>query len=242
MPPTQHHRSSASQPASAKVKTKAKAQNAALHTAIDALSAEAIAALIPFVEELKTASETRNAVMLRGVKALTRIPTKPATLRRAIQASTDYDFLANILSAPEVSATLPSDDPLSAARLRGTIAKTQLLSAEGGCIPTKEVKVILGISEQAIDKRRRAGKLIALPAGRSYVFPRWQFTLGSTLPGLEAVLQRLAGQINDPWMQAAWMLNPNLQLGGKSPLVQLKRGHLEAVLQAAGTYGEQGAT
>jgi hypothetical protein len=242
MPPTQHHRSRASQSASAKVKTKAKAQNAALHTAIDTLPAEAIAALIPFVEELKTASETRNAVMLRGVKALTRIPTKPATLQRAIQASTDYDFLANILSAPETRAALPSDDPLSTARLRGTSAKTQLLAAEGGCIPTKEVKAILGISEQAIDKRRRAGKLIALPAGRSYVFPRWQFTLGSTLPGLEAVLHRLAGQINDPWMQAAWMLNPNLQLGGESPLVQLKRGHLEAVLQTAGTYGEQGAT
>jgi hypothetical protein len=216
--------------------------NLSLHQAIDDLPPDAIAALAPLVKELQSSSDMRNAAMVRGVRALTRIPTTPALLRRAIQASTDFDFLVSLLSDPEVKADLPSADPLASARLRGNIAKAQLLTAEGGCISTKDVKEILGISEQAIDKRRRAGKLIALPTGRTYGFPRWQFSLGSTISGLETVLQQLTRQIHDPWMQAAWMLNSQTRLGGESPLAKLRQGNLAEVLQAAETYGEQGAT
>lgn len=96
-----------------------------------------------------------------------------------------------------------------------------------------------GIRRQSVDKRRVNGKLIGLLAGRTYVYPAWQFTGGQTLPGLEQVLKNLG--VRDPWMQTAWMLNGNSRLEGRSPLDNLRQGNLEAVLDAAQTYGEQGA-
>ena len=59
------------------------------------------------------------------------------------------------------------------------------------------------ITRQAVEKRRRAGKLIALTMGRhGYRYPVWQLTKSGVLPGFDKVLAVLAS--HDEWMQTAF--------------------------------------
>jgi hypothetical protein len=148
----------------------------------------------------------------------------------------DLEELVDVLGRPEVLADLRCRDPLAAARLRGLRAKKQLLEVEGGVVSGRELAHALGITRQAVDKRRLAGKLIGIDLGkRGYAYPIWQIGLN----GLEAVLTELAEL--DPWTQALFMLSANSWLNGETPLTTLRRGELDEVLDAARLYGEQTA-
>src|SRR5260370_12740730 len=93
-----------------------------------------------------------------------------------------------------------SDDPLLAARRRGLKRKKQMLNASGGSLTSEQVAEVLGISRQAVDKRRSSNQLLALTQGkRGYSYPGFQFDDGRTLKGLEEVLAELSPL--DPWMQ-----------------------------------------
>jgi hypothetical protein len=163
-----------------------------------------------------------------------------AALREAASASSDYRVLLRALENPEVAAVLRRDDPLAAARLRGQEVRWQLLEKSGGVLGAEEVGQVLGLTRQAVDKRRRAGRLIGLSLGRrGYAYPAFQFREGRTLPNLERVLEALRD--HDPWMQVAFFLSGNGALGGKTPLNILQQGAWSAVVAAARRYGEQGA-
>lgn len=210
-----------------------------LHAAIDKMSGESIELLMPIIEEFAASNkEIEVAFLTRAVRALIAI-AKDISLTEATAAPTDYDLLLTLLRQPEAMQAIPSSDPLAKARLRGLVAKKQLLVAEGGCLSSSEVGEILGISRQGVDKRRSNGKLIGLPKGRTYVYPAWQFAEGRTLFGLEEILEHL--KVRNPWMQTAWMLNGNSRLSEHSPLEVLREGNLAAVLDAAEIYAEQGA-
>jgi hypothetical protein len=114
------------------------------------------------------------------------------------------------------------------------------LEASGGALSAEQTAEILGLSRQAVDKRRRQGRVIGLTQGRrGYAYPAWQFENGRTLPHLERVLDVLRG--HDPWMQMAFFLNGNDRLHGKSPLEALRKGQIDSVLRAASGFGEHGA-
>lgn len=131
-------------------------------------------------------------------------------------------------------------NPLALARLRGQQARLALLSSEGGILSAAQVAELLNISRQAVNKRRQTGQLLALPVGRRrFAYPAWQLAAGETLPGLEAVLERLAD--HDPWMQGRFFLMANQRLGDRRPLDELRQGNVEAVIAAAAVYGEHGA-
>lgn len=211
-----------------------------LHEAVDSLSESSLDILLPVISQMATEKNSvKTAFLLRSIGALNRIAQTSATAE-VLAAATDYSMLLKILESPEALLTLTATDPLASARLRGLVAKQQLLEAEGGCLSSTQVASLLGITRQAVDKRRRSGQLIGLPTGKNrYAYPAWQFTTAETLPGLETVLQHL--QVRDAWMQTAFMLNGNLRLDGMSPLEALRQGKLEEVVLAAQTYGEQGA-
>jgi biotin operon repressor len=165
-------------------------------------------------------------------------------LRHASQsaASTDYMVLLKALTEPSVAAQLASKDPLAAARLRGLERQQGILKESGGVLSGAQVAKILGISRQAMDKRRKQGQLIGLTQGkRGYAYPACQFEGGRTRAHLEKVLKALRS--HDPWMQLAFFVNGNDRLNGKSPLELLRiagAGELDPIFQAAASYGEHG--
>jgi hypothetical protein len=179
--------------------------------------------------------------LTRGLRALTRlVEALPAeALTEAATADTDYAVLVAALETPAALEEFQRYDPLAEVRLRGLEARQQLLVAEGGPLSGEDAARLLGISRQAVDKRRRAGRLLGIRVGpHRYAYPSWQFAEEGVLSGLEDVLYDL--RPHDPWMQLAFMVNGNLGLDGKVPLEELRRGHVAAVRRAARRYGEQG--
>ena len=160
------------------------------------------------------------------------------TLDDAAHAPSDYQALLEAVNSPEVATAWQANDPLAAARQRAVELKRHLLESEGGAMTVAEVARRLGISKQAVDKRRRGHKLLALETSRGFLYPAWQFTDDGVLPGLEQVLATLLAA---PWTQASWFLTGDTRLADARPLDALRRGDLRQVLRAAAGYGEQGA-
>jgi hypothetical protein len=215
-----------------------KERKSAFCEAVDRMSTSSASFLMPVMEEVVHQEGNTAVFLARAIRALMALAPQ-ANLLEAISAPSDYELLLNALQQTSVSQRLAAVDPLAQAKIRGISAKRQLLEAEGGCFSSNEAAKALGISREAVNKRRQQGKLIGLPEGRSFRYPIWQFQAGQTLPGLETVLKHL--KVQDPWMQIAWMLNDNLRLG-RSPLAQLQSGSIQSVAEAACLYGEQGAS
>jgi hypothetical protein len=184
--------------------------------------------------------EDASAIFLaRAIRAVARMAEeiRGQSLAQAATASTDYRVLLRALGAPEVGETLSNADPLAAARLRGLETRQRLLEES---YSAEQVAELLGLSRQAVDERRKNGRLIGLTRGRrGYAYPAWQFEEGRTVRGLEEILKIL--EHHDPWMQAAFMINRNSRLGDESPISELRRGNVGSVRDAARAYGEQGA-
>lgn len=186
----------------------------------------------------------RSAVLVRALDNIIHIVEllDNKSLEDIVSASSNLDVL---LSLSEESIVLESkkpfhDDPLRSLRLKGLRAKSELLKSEGGVITSSQVAELLGISRQAVDKRRRQGKLLAVSLGkRGYFYPIWQFFEDGVLPGFEQIMNLLESY--DPWMKMIFMLNANHYLGNQSPLEKLREGHLDEVIKAAQLTGEQGA-
>jgi biotin operon repressor len=199
-------------------------------------------------EPTKTQKSTQKAID-RVLQASSQTPLKATFLTRGIEglieiaesddlvditaSASNYEVLLAALQTPEAISLLTKRDPLAKAKLRGLKLKQQLIQAEGGCANSEEIAEILGISRQAINKRRNQGQLIGLSRGKGkYIYPLWQFTdTGKTLSGLEAVLEQL--EQLDPWMQVAFFLNPNTRLEDKTPLEMLRIGKVESVIISA---------
>lgn len=184
----------------------------------------------------------RVAFLARALRALAGLTSEAdeQVLGEAAGAPSDYMALVRALSDPSALIVLRSDDPLIEARLRGLELRERLLRAEGGTLGAEEVARHLGLTRQAVDKRRRIGKLLALAVGRrGYAYPAWQFAARGILPGLEAVLTDLG--VEDGWMRVSFFLSPDPRLDGATPLEALRRGEVEAVRRAARGYGEHSA-
>ena len=133
-----------------------------------------------------------------------------------------------------------SGAPLAKARLRGIAARHELVEAEGGALAANAMAEALGITRQAVDKRRKAHQLLALDLPkRGFLYPSWQLAKGGVLPGLGDVLAVLPH--DSPWADARFFLSGNDRLGGKRPLDLLRKGNVEPVVRAAKMFGEHGA-
>lgn len=162
------------------------------------------------------------------------------TIEEATGAPTDLLVALEALSSAPGTSQLISDDPFLAAKIRGLKRKKQMLDTAGGALSSQEVAELLGITRQAVDKRRTSNQLLALTQGRrGYSYPRFQFDEGKTVKGLEEVLARLKAL--DPWMQMVFFTSPHERLDGKTPIEGLQKGLMKDVLQTASGYGEQGA-
>lgn len=165
----------------------------------------------------------------------------PSTLiDEATAAPTDYLVAVEALSSAPGTAHLIAEDAFIAAKFRGLKRKQQMLEAAGGTLTSEQVAKVLGISRQAVDKRRASNQLLALTQGkRGYSYPSFQFEDGKTITGLEEVLAELKDL--DPWMQMVFFTSSNERFGGGTPLEKLRKGLVSEVQAVASGYGEQGA-
>lgn len=199
-----------------------------------------------WLEEIRLALEREAPIMqvflqraLRAVLAFSELSED--SVANAAAARSDLEVLLRALSSGELLKELQSVEPLAQAFVRGIDAKRRLLEEHGGTLTANEVAKTLGISRQAVEKRRQARKLLGLDTGRhGYRYPVWQFTGSGTLPGLEEVLNVLAP--HDEWMQTAFFVSENQRLSNRTPLEMLKtHDDLNSVLNAAEAYAEHGA-
>lgn len=161
-------------------------------------------------------------------------------IEQATGAPTDLLVALEALSSAPGTSQLIQDDPFLAAKIRGLKRKKQMLDVAGGALSSQQVADVLGISRQAVDKRRASNQLLALTQGRrGYSYPRFQLEEGKTIQGLEEVLAQLKAL--DPWMQMVFFTSKNERLDGKTPIESLHEGLVNEVVQAASGYGEQGA-
>ena len=190
----------------------------------------------------------RAAFLSRALNALA--DAAPAlgerSLAAAADAASDNEALLQALQHTETLAAWRRHDPLAEAKLRGVQAQARLLAAEGGPLTGQQVAALLGISRQAVAKRRRAGTVLAVPTGRrGYAYPAWQFDTGNPggmLPGVDVALRELEGNgVRGPWTRLSWFLTGDVRLRGARPLDALRQGRIDAVRAAAAAYGEQGA-
>ena len=184
-----------------------------------------------------------QAFLKRSVKMLERVSSSASSeaLQSALSSPTDLGGVASLLSdlAP-LDVDLSGVDPFMEAVARGAAIKRQLLTSAGGGLTSSQVAGALGITRQAVDKRRTRHALLAVPNGSGeYVYPACQFTADGVMPGLEDVLR--AFQIKNPWTQLSVLLASAPSLGGKTVLEVLKAGDIDRVVDIVSSFGEQAA-
>jgi len=179
--------------------------------------------------------------MMRAIKAVLAFThLSEDSIIDAARSPRDLDVLVKGLLADPIVEDLRAVEPLTPAFLRGYEAKRKLIEENGGTLSAEKVGELLGITRQAVEKRRQAGKLLALTIGRhGYRYPIWQFNQSGTLPGLEQVLGVLSS--HDQWMQTAFFVSESPRLSKRTPIEMLEAGEIDQVLNAASVYGEHGA-
>jgi len=184
-----------------------------------------------------------QAFLQRSVKMLERVSSSASaeTLQSALSSPTDVGGVASLLSdlAP-LAVDLSSVDPLVEAMAQGAAIKRELLTSGGGGLSSSQVASALGITRQAVDKRRGRRALLAVPNGSGeYVYPACQFSADGVIPGIEDVLR--AFRIRSPWTQLSVLLAPAPALAGKTIVEALKSGTVERAVAIAASFGEQTA-
>jgi hypothetical protein len=191
-----------------------------------------------------SASAPLKALFLdRASKAVADLADRldPSELQTSIAGESWADTLLRGLSQPgAIGFVRPEVDALARARVRGLQRRDDLLAAEGGTLTTQAVARHLGLTPQAVHKRRNAGKLLALELGRRGLrFPAWQFADDGVLAGLEEVLRALEDA--PPLAVVRFFLSGNARLVGKRPLDRLRLGDPAPVIAAARAFDLQGA-
>lgn len=139
---------------------------------------------------------------------------------------------------PSGSATDHVDDIEAAARaaVDALVDTGALWQAHLGPVyDAKTVAVILGspdkpVSRQAVSKR----SLLALRTGNGRVYyPAFQFANGQPMAGLADLLSTIDEDLVSRWTLASWLVSPEADLDGASPIDVLRAGDVERVLRLA---------
>ena len=148
----------------------------------------------------------------------------PESLADALSAPTGAGAVARLLADVAALGAAGELEPLAASIARGAEARADLVRRVGGLLTAVQMGTVLGgISRQAVDKRRRAGQLLAVHVGADWRYPAAQVDFdGNVADGLASVIQAMRGA--GPWATLDFLLAPDSALGGLTPLSALKRG------------------
>lgn len=180
------------------------------------------------------ADPLREAFLRRSMDTITRIAAHAdlKILSEALAASTGFGTLARVLAdTATTEAALVDLDPLAPLVARNAEHRVQILDAAGGTFSSTEAAQQLGVSRQAIEKRRRANTLLAVRIGGDWRYPRCQFdeATGTVVAGLPKLLDVFAEA--GPWVAMDFLLTPDEVLGNETPMQRLRREGLTPELE-----------
>lgn len=185
----------------------------------------------------------RRVFVERGVRGLMSLALNmdSGAIEDAVAASSDLGVVLSAMESGSGMKIVSESDPLAAARLRGLQMKLQVLEKAGGALQPGDVAELLRMSRQAVGKRRKTGKLLALSTGkRGFEYPACQFGEGGVVPSLAEVLAAFVDDV-DPWMRLAFLVTPHSSLNDETPLDLMWRGEIEPVIRLATNVGEHGS-
>jgi hypothetical protein len=167
----------------------------------------------------------RAAFQRRSLDAVNRIASLASTesLADALSAATDVGTLARVLGdGTVIGSAITELEPLAPLIARNAEHRLELLEASGGTLTAGEAGAFLGISRQAVDKRRRAAGLLGLRQGGDWHYPRCQFVEPEheVIAGLPKLLEAFSKA--SPWVTLDFLLAPDETLGGRTPLEALR--------------------
>lgn len=167
----------------------------------------------------------RAAFQRRSMGALGRISAQASTetLTEALAATTDIGTLARVLGDANVlGAAVAELEPLAPLIARNAEHRLALLGEGGGTLSAEEVGRLLGITRQAVDKRRRMDGLLAFRRAGGWRYPRCQFDeeAHEVLAGVAKVVRAFADA--GPWVTLDFLLAADDTLEGRSPIEALR--------------------
>lgn len=177
----------------------------------------------------KTDAQITQVLLMRCMRAVDRmVSSMPKDLVvSTLAAPSDFGALARALSDPRISEPSLQTDPLVGAVGRSIAHRRKLMEMAGEMLSSSQVEELLGIKRQAIDKRRKAHKLLSVRMASDWVYPAFQFGKEDVLPGIEEVLQAHAD--DDPWVILDILLAPDAALRGRTLLQAIQQGDAEAI-------------
>ncbi|EFG84736.1 hypothetical protein IFJ82_14205 [Novacetimonas hansenii] len=129
--------------------------------------------------------------------------------------------------------------PRGLALLRGKQIRDDDLRRAGGAYTLDQVRELLRVTRQAIEKKVREQAILAVPGpSGERRYPVAQFTGDGVMSGLKPVLAALPSE--SAWFRLNFLVTPLAQLDGQTPIEALGAGKTEAVVKAAQSIGVQG--
>ena len=125
-------------------------------------------------------------------------------------------------------------DTRSRALLRRKEITQHKIETVGGAFTLGQVCQVMGcVSRQAIERRVREGRLLAVPGpSNRRVYPAVQFgSDGEVVPGIKEVLHALP-MVNH-WEVLKFLVTSDISLGNRKPIDLLREGSIEPVVQSA---------
>ena len=135
------------------------------------------------------------------------------------------------IDAVEGDEAIALERALQAARARGRNRVAEIL-AQPDMLSAEAFAAHLNTTRATINTKRKAGQVLGLQgATRGFRYPAWQIDEeGRPFDALPAIFEALG---DSPWAVYRFLVQNHPELGGKSGLDALKRGHSREALAAA---------
>lgn len=181
----------------------------------------------------KNTAPTLTCVLrLRAHRALESVmKAMPSdALFEAAAAPRDLDALILAVSAGAIELPATQKDPMTGAMILAFDHRRQLLEQASPLLTAAEVQKILGVSRQAIDKRRERGSILGIRIGHNWAYPQLQFDLeggGQVYPCLSKVLAIHKG--DSAWVVLDSLLAADPAFGGMTLLQVVREGRVDLI-------------
>lgn len=169
----------------------------------------------------------RSALRLRVRRAIDGLVDRmpPTAMLEAVAAPTDFEALIVMIQEGAVLPPPVPETPLAGAMARAVVHKQEILAQIGPMLPVSEVQNLLGISRQAVDKRRERGSLLGVRLGHSWFYPEIQFDMANearVYPAVNEVLKIHEG--DSAWVVFDALLANDPAFGGRTLLDVVRAG------------------